>query len=275
MASTIWKYQNYNAPIQYLFDKQIVEMDISKANISILMSAGKISRETYNELYEAPRHTRQYLVGCMIRDNHSLQGVLNEGLENARHALFDTLGLENSNILHIAKDAVFIIVPMNQRVPDTIPIDHFIAFTKRASFTNYLRLNKLIHFYHSYNITIGLYEYKIRGMSENAQKLHHHFFTQVLIEILTGRQMNGFKVAYEITKQWYEKLSSIDNIALVDYLRRFDSQSLFDLKGFSEFAPFQADYLSESARLYVDPSYNLSLLNDIGNYLLCEAISGI
>ena len=112
MASTIWKYQNYNAPIQYLFDKQIVELDISKANISILMSAGKISRETYNELYEAPRQIRQYQVGCMIRDDPRLQGALNEGLESARHALFDTLGLENSNILHIAKDAVFIIVPM-------------------------------------------------------------------------------------------------------------------------------------------------------------------
>ena len=274
MPSTIWKYQNYNAPIQYLFDKQIVEMDISKANISILMSAGKISRETYNKLYEAPRQIRQYQVGCMIRDDHNLQGVLNEGLENARHALFDILNLENSNILHIAKDAVFIIVPMNMRVPDAIPIDHFVAFTKRNTFTNYLRLNKLVHFYHSYSIPSGSYTYKIRGMNENAQKLHHNFFTQVLIEILTSRQLNGFKTAYEATKHWYEKLSDND-VALVDYARRFDSQSLFDLIGFSDFAPFQADYLSDSAKWYVDFSYNLSLLNDIGNYLLSEAISGI
>ena len=274
MSSTIWKYQNYNAPIQYLFDKQIVEMDIAKANISILMSAGKISREIYNELYSAPRMERQYQIGCMIRDNRSLQGVLNEGLENARHTLFDILGLENSNILHIAKDAVFIIIPMNMRVPDAIPIDQFITFTKRDTFTNYLRLNKLVHFYHSFNIPTGSSIYKIRGMNESAQKLHYNFFTQVLIEILTSRQLNGFKVAYENTKHWYENLSRND-ISLVDYARRFDSQSLFDLKGFSDFAPFQADYLSESAKWYVDFSYNLSLLNDIGNYLLSEAISGI
>ena len=277
MASTIWKYQNYNAPIQYLFDKQIVEMDISKANISILMSAGKISRETYNELYEAPRMIRQYQIGCMIRDNPSLQSVLNDGLENARHYLFDILGLENSNILHIAKDAVFVIVPMSKNIPESVSIDHFITFTKRGTYTNYLRLNKLVHFYHSYDIAKGIYQYKIRGMNEHAQQLHHHFFTQALIEILTARQMNGFKVAYEATKTWYENLALcvITCICPVDYLRRFDSQSLFDLTGFSEFATFQADYLSDSAKTHVDPSYNLSLLNDIGNYLLCEAISGI
>ena len=272
--STFWRYSNYNAPVNYLFDKQIVEMDISKANINILMDRGAISYEDYNDLLQADRMFRQYIIGCLIRDKPEIQEILNQGLMDAREALFNILGLENSNILHIAKDAVFVVASLSQNIPEEIPITGFIRFTKRSSHTSYLRLNRLIHFYYSYDMVNGTDSWKIRGMNQTAQEQHRSGFTQILTGILRNKQVAGTKAAYDQCKFYYEQLAS-GKPMMVPYARRFDSQSLFDLKIDSGFAPFQAEYLSETMEPFVDPSYNLSLLKDIGNYLLCEAMSGL
>ena len=272
--STFWRYSNYNAPVNYLFDKQIVEMDISKANINILMDRKAISYDDYADLMNADRMIRQYTIGCLIRDKPEIQEILNQGLMDAREALFNILNLENSNVLHIAKDAVFVVVPLSQNIPEEIPITGFIRFTKRSSHTSYLRLNRLVHFYYSYDVINSIDHWKIRGMNQTAQEQHQSGFTQILTGILRSKQVAGTKAAYDQCKFYYEQLAS-GKPMMVPYTRRFDSQSLFDLKIDSGFAPFQAEYLSETMEPFVDPSYNLSLLKDIGNYLLCEAMSGL
>lgn len=270
MASKLWQYQNYNAPVYYLFDKQITEYDISKANISILLDCGKLSLDEYDRLLMADRMQRQYHIGLMIRDDPSLQESLNEGLARARESLFNQMDLEDSNVLHIAKDAVFVISAMNAMMPNDIRVSSHVIFTKRSEFNNYLRLNRLIHFYHSYDIFSANTSYKIRGMNEMAQSLHEKFFIRTLNEILNMRQLNGFKAAYECCRKWYHDICNHE--VSVDFARRFDSLSRFDLKSDSEFSIFQADYLSDGAEIMVDPSYNLGLLSGIGNSLLCEAI---
>ena len=272
--STFWRYSNYNAPVNYLFDKQIVEMDISKANINILMDKKAISYDDYADLVNADRMVRQYIIGCLIRDKPEIQEILNQGLMDAREALFNILNLENSNVLHIAKDAVFVVVPLSQNIPEEIPITGFIRFTKRSSHTSYLRLNRLVHFYYSYDVINSIDHWKIRGMNQTAQEQHASGFTHMLAGILRSKQVAGTKAAYDQCKFYYEQLASGEPL-MVPYARRFDSQSLFDLKIDSGFAPFQAEYLSETMEPFVDPSYNLSLLKDIGNYLLCEAMSGL
>ena len=272
--STFWRYSNYNAPVNYLFDKQIVEMDISKANINILMDRKAISYDDYADLMNADRMIRQYTIGCLIRDKPEIQEILNQGLMDAREALFNILNLENSNVLHIAKDAVFVVVPLSQNIPEEIPITGFIRFTKRSSHTSYLRLNRLVHFYYSYDVINSIDHWKIRGMNQTAQEQHASGFTHMLAGILRSKQVAGTKAAYDQCKFYYEQLASGEPL-MVPYARRFDSQSLFDLKIDSGFAPFQAEYLSETMEPFVDPSYNLSLLKDIGNYLLCEAMSGL
>ena len=281
--STFWRYSNYNAPVNYLFDKQIVEMDISKANINILMDRKAISYDDYADLVNADRMVRQYMIGCLIRDKPEIQEILNQGLMDAREALFNILNLENSNVLHIAKDAVFIVVPLAQNIPNEIPISGFVKFTKRSSYTSYLRLNRLIHFYYTYNMITGTDSWKIRGMSQVSQEQHYNGFCIPITSILRKRQVAGTKAAYDECKWWYEMIATDgkskfpdgSGICKVELKRRFDSQSLFDLKINSGFAPFQAEYLSDTMKEYVDPSYNLSLLKDIGNYLLCEAMSGL
>lgn len=270
MGSSLWQYQNYNAPVYYLFDKQITEYDISKANINILLDAGKLSLDEYERLLIADRMQRQYQIGCMIRDDPSLQESLNDGLARARESLFNQMDLEDSNVLHIAKDAVFVISAMNSMMPIDIQVSPHVVFTKRSEFTNYLRLNRFIHFYHSYSIFTGTSTYKIRGMNEEAQSLHKDYFTKALVEILNMRQLNGFKAAYECCRKWYHSICNHD--VEVQFARRFDSLSRYDLRSDSEFSIFQANYLSNGAEIMVDPSYNLDLLSKIGNSLLCEAI---
>lgn len=267
----LWEYQNYNAPIEYLFDVHIVEYDISKANISILRDADRISQEEYDYLFQADRSTRQVEIGLKIRRDKSLQEVLNIGLENARRALSDRLNVEDQNVLHIIKDAMFLIFPMGTATPMEIQISDHVRFTVRGIYSNYLRLNRLVHVYHTYNIMTGMIDsFRIRGIGEEMQAKHRDYFTSMIIDILNARQANGFKAAYDVCHKHYMAL--VNRTCNVECAREFNAQSLFSLKFESQFSSFKADYLSENTITMVDPSYNLELLSAIGNDLLCDCI---
>lgn len=269
--TSLWQYHNYNAPVRYLFDKTITEYDISKANISILLDAKKITPEEYVRLADADRMTRQYQIGCMIRDNKSLQTVLNDGFTNARQKLCQILGLEDQNILHIVKDAVFVVDNMNVCRPEVVNVSDVVQFTKRNTFANYLRLGRAVYYYHIYNIINETTAYKVRGIGEVGIQRHSQYFIQILNTILNARQLNGFKWAYDRCRESYQNL--INRSISVEYARRFDAQSMFDLKTISEFSTFQAEYLSAEAETMVDPSFNLEILSFIGNCLLSDEMS--
>lgn len=271
MPTKLWDYSNYNAPVHYLFDMVIAEYDIRRANISILREYGKLNEEKYLELYDADRMYRQYTIGCMIRDDPSIQETLNIGLEESRRKFCEILELGDGNILHIAKDAIFVVSKLIGGIP-TVPevqISRYIKFTLRGYYSNYLRLGKAIHFYHREDI--GGPIYKIRGMGERAQSLHNDHFTKLILDILFMRTMNGSDAAYRKCKEIYMKMynKELD----VECYRRFDSASCFDILPISEFSTFQAMYLSKQTESILDMSYNLEIIDMIGNYLLSDLIT--
>lgn len=266
--TSLYKYANYNAPISYLFDKAICEFDISKANISILREMDVISQKTYEDLKNADRMPRQYFIGCLIRDDPTIQDKLNVGLEMARSKFCKELNLEDTNILHIVKDAIFVVKNMHSgHLPDTVQVSDLVSFTCRGRYTNYLRLFPGMYIYHDRNNP----DLRIRGMGELAQSLHKDYFMQMIRGILDSRQMVGFNAAYNLAKACYSQL--LNRTCPVENMRRFDSNSLYDFKEISTFCKFQADYLSEGAEMMVDPSFNMSILETIGNYLMCDEMS--
>ena len=169
--TNFWRYDHYDAKCDYIFDKQIVEYDIQKANISILHHAGAITDQQYQELYAAGRMIRQYTIGCMQRDNPEIKKILSDGLRDARKRFCERFNLQDYNILHINKDAIFVVFAQYQSAPQSVTIYDNVVFTNRGSYLSYYKLDpfKKIHFYVGMNQE-RVYS-KVRGISSEALDL--------------------------------------------------------------------------------------------------------
>ena len=269
-VSNLWQLDNYNAPITALFDVGIYEYDISKANISVLADAGVISEDQYQTLLRSEREERQISIGLLQRQDPKVTAALHDGIKEARRKLFELLDIEDSNVLHINKDAVFIIKRMADSIKmlsNCIKVGNHTVFTLRSHYNTYFRAGPSLHFYYDYDLMNNIHCYDIRGMSPASKELHSQGFINVLCDILKVQQMSGFAAAYESCRHWYELLSN--PATNIDNKRRFDNASEFDLRYDSVFGTMRADYLSEDTADYVDPSYNLQILSSLANVMLC------
>ena len=273
----LWKNDRYDAKYDYVFGKLITEYDISKANISILHHMGVINEATYNELYNEDRMVRQYSIGMMQKENPNVTTALSEGLRDARRHFCDIMNLDDQNILHINKDAIFVITPIYAGGKQEVSIYDHVKFTNRGSYLAYYRLDpaRSIHCYYGHKIYNDgkIPVSKIRGISDMALEYHKDYFLSML-QMIAGVEVDeGVHKAYEVAQSQAVILSS--NVCRVEYKRRFDSASMYDIKQMSSFARYQAEYLSEGADIMVDPSYNISILARMGNMYLNEMMRQI
>lgn len=299
----LWRNESYDAPVDFVFDRTITEYDISKANISALMQANQITKEEYNYFYSLEKRRREIEVGLKCANDPKLNNVISAVISEARGILCRELGLEDENILHIAKDAIFVISRLSggMKLPEEVQVGEYVKFRKKSTSTSYVRFNRKIMFYHDYDIVHEQGFYKIRGMSQDFQNLHKDFFIQALMDIMNTRVYAGSREAYEKCKQWYANLGSGD-IRFINYLRRFDVETgCFDItnkfkswkigfdknsvtKDFLANLPYQlpkmpydgflAAYVDPSMIPYIDPSYNQNIIATLGNYILIEMING-
>ena len=274
--TNLWKYDHYDAKCEYIFGRKITEYDISKANIAILNHMGFLSEEEYKDLASKDRMQRQYIIGCMQRDNPKVKEALFTGLTEARRNLCENLKLEDHNILHINRDAIFIVDPLFAYHPDSYWLYDHVEFTNRGSYLSYYRLDsyRKTHFYVGKSRDIDGNEKvfsKVRGMSAAALELHDGAFRQILERAAEIEIDYGCLEAYKYSQEKFNFLLNTDDIR---YLRRFDSTSRFDIKNeVSRFASYQADYLRDVDVEMIDRSYNLYIIAKMGNMYMSELMA--
>lgn len=271
--TTLWKYSHYDANLDFVFDKKIVEYDISKANISVLASYGVIDEKEYKFLLGEDRMVRQYVIGCKIRDDPKISDILKDGIAESRRIFIEKLDLMGLNILHINNDAIFVIWPQYHKAPEEVKISDYIKFTSRGVYSSYYRIDgfRNIHMYYGYSSDKDVC--KIRGIGEYALSLHEDYFLRILNNIARVQVTQGVKEAYAFIKDQ----ATILNSDVADYrnFRRFDSQSLFDIKQVSSFSSFQAEYLRDEDKDMVDKTFNLHIIYRIGSMFLNSVLSCI
>lgn len=262
MSGTLWQQANYTKRIDYVFEYSIVEYDIRKANISVLHSMGKLDDSTYQSLMRADRMSRQVFIGNLIASDESIYPALAEGITNARRNLFDQLSIEDADVLHIVNDAVFIIRPIYKSNPPEIRVNEDVVFTLRGKYNSYYNLvpTKNIHMYAT--SVNSEYETMIRGIGESLD-LHDRFFFSVLKEISSTEIDKGVRAAYGLAKSYFRKMANRE--LSYEYYRRFDSLSMFDLTASSNFADYKAMYVLPDAASFVDPWYNMSIIDHMCN----------
>lgn len=250
---------NYTSRIFYLSNIFIYELDIQKANISVLYTKGVISKEVYDKLWNAERMTRQVFIGKLQKDPR-ITTILQAGIAEAKQALFEANQLQPEEILAIKNDAVYII----GRCPAIRDFGN-IHFIPKHVYTGYYRLPhlELYYFYNSVDQTEYL---DVKGIADDKLPLHSAFFLQFLKDLFCTVQTQGVEIAIRLLKLYYNQY--IQRQLPIEHYRKFDFTSEFHYCVRTSIGTgFQIDASSEDQKSLIDISYNLSLLIELQKIL--------
>jgi len=260
--SDLWSQVKYLAPYNYILDTNIVEFDIEKANINVLLYTKTISEETYWQLYNLPKIDREITVGRMIRRNPNMSSILKEGIQEARHRLFEQLQLDNNNVLAINNDAVFVLFNGPYSASD-VQVNELIKFKVKGYYRSFYYLNKK-QFYYSYNPVTNQEGLDIKGIGDYGIEKCNKFI-KILCDIFYSYLSGGIYKAYETASIVYDNYCK--KRYDVDVYRRLDSMARFDINTISNYCTFQADTLDmQFTRNAINPYYNEIILRTLLSY---------
>lgn len=191
----LWTQGTYlNPNIFYIFNTQIIEYDIRSAGMNIAKDFNLIDNKTYEKLTHMNKSDRVKKLGLMQRSDPSFTSKLNDAFADVRRMFIETNNLDNSNIISIKKDAMFV----TKECDDTNFLDH-IEFRPKNTYTSYVRLNRKLELYYNTDVI------DIKGMSDENKELHKDYMIKTI-------------------NKFFSKMESEDPIHVIDYLRRFIDQ---------------------------------------------------
>lgn len=252
----LFKEKYYTINLGFLFNNYIREYDISKANINVLFAKGVINQELYMKLYNGDRMYRQVYIGKMIQNNEKIQEVLNEGLIEYKQKFFEANGINDSDIISIKNDAVFIL----NKTPSVLTFDN-ITFVLRNTYTSFMKINEL-EFYYGADMNNEVID--IKGIKDKDLEMYHTDFLNIVIDFFRHVQMNG----PEITLQYITSvINSYVNLELpINTYRRFNSSNEYSLSGLTTAYGISQLLDTYQNRRSIDISYNLNILRVMHMY---------
>lgn len=184
----------------YCFNTQIIEYDIQSAGLSILAQSKVLDDQKISELENMPKTSRVVAIGMMIRDNPEYQKVISDGLMNARKSFIEENHLNDTDIICIKKDALFVTKKCSSLMINGV------KFRAKNKWRSYLKLGKVEFFFQD------RLKYQINGLGTMATDYHKNGLIKTIIEII-DRISNGDKsvrhmVMHFISQYKEEKLPS-------------------------------------------------------------------
>ena len=252
----LWKFDNYTAQINMLYNVYIYEYDISKANINILYSKNIIDKQTYDYLYSAERMKRQIYIGNLQKDPKISQ-ALKDGFIEYRHKLFMANNIQDYEVLSIKKDAIYII---SRRLQNTSFV--LVNFIEKNWYSGFYKVKNL-ELYYRYNKMNDEEALDVKGINDNKLILHNAFMS-FLKDLFYTLQCSGISTALALLKDFY--LSYINRVLPIEYYREFNISSEYRTMGtkYSRYAIITGTDINLNI---VDISYNLSILIELQKIL--------
>ena len=122
--SNLYNKINYVTDRDVILGGNIIEYDISKANINILRAFDQLDQDTYDKLLYADQFdkmVREVYIGMQIKRETEAMGLktnsmsrsktyntIKDGIIEAKKRLFETNRLQDDEIIRIANDAVYV-----------------------------------------------------------------------------------------------------------------------------------------------------------------------
>lgn len=193
----------------YIISADIVEYDIKSAGLSISKYYNLLDNDILDELYALPKHERHVHIGKLCRDNKEYNEALKQGFINIRKEFFEANNIEDSDVLSIKKDAIFLLRRVN-----VTKFGDCVEFTNKNEYTSYYYINRKEFYNNSERLDV-------KGISDKQLELHRDYMLDFLhnifnmLETCTNdvviKELVGFSDAYknkELEVGYYRELNS-------------------------------------------------------------------
>lgn len=244
----------YTAPISYIIGTYIREYDISKANINILYHENKLKQTQYNFLYSCPKIQREIYIGKMIKNNPELYTVLKNGIRKFRVKLYTSNSLNDSDILSIKNDALFIIDKelMNTKFDN-------IQFLLKNIYTSYYKIYNMEFYFDRINDKLD-----VKGMGDSL-KYHEEYFGDLLKFLMSEAETHSPEVFIKTIRECIN--SFVHYEYPIQYYREFNNRSNYKSKIRIANESYYMNTLPEdSDPSMIDISFNYGILYTLYSY---------
>lgn len=262
MSGLLYKFNNYISHYSNIINSDIKCYDIKQANINILYDAGVLDDELYNKLSTCRKIDREVYIGKMIKKNKKLSAVLDNGFLQARKDLFEANDINDSDVLSIKKDAVYLI-----EKPLTITRFNSIYFRLTDEYTSFYRLKNLELYYNGRTDILS-----VKGIGDETLNAYHNDHFCLLLKAifkLAEKQdlefmMNAMKkfismyLNFEMDIECYREFNRISS-----YRLKFDSAIIFNTKVNSIGTMYIDNSMKYKYKEYLDISYNYNILLEL------------
>lgn len=262
---SLCRQKKYRSNVKFIIDCNIVEYDITAANVSILTDRGIISNSDRELLMELPKLDREIAIGMQLRDNKINYDEIATGIADAKCELMRLNNFSDEDIFLIDNDALYII---NKPLAKNLQVGKYTSFRVDNIWSSYCRLSNSIELFYFYNRYQNVEKFRAKGLGASAS-LHQNFFISFLKELFFTAQNSGIKDAIEFLQNFYK--AYIDKTLDIGFYREFTSagryaaniSSITNSKYYMDTVyPFQVNDL--------DISYNAAVLREIMGYLYNE-----
>lgn len=266
MISKLYEKVNYVSGLRFIFSNYIREYDLSKANINILYSKGAIDTSMYNRLMVASREERQITIGLLELRNRELINVKADGIIEAKKMLFEANNIEDSDILSIKNDAVFVI----NKVLRYTKFGNYIDFKLKNTFMNFVYLGG-IEVYYGYNKISGIENIQTKGLGKKAY-LHKDFMIDFIIYIISEIEVGNIASAVSCYTDFFNDY--INGKLDIGYYREFNSESMYSIIN-SPYKVFHADNDEFTKTHVINMNYNMNILRELFGYISDQYFTSI
>lgn len=249
-----YEREYYTMQIPFMVSCNITEYDMSKANISVLLASGLISKEEYDKLYNMPRMERQITIGKMQINNEKIKQGLKNGFAHYRKLFIESNGLQDSDILSIKKDAIFVI----NKEPRICEFDNYIRFTPKNRYTSFFKILGL-EFYYLLDRLNGIENLDVKGISDDKLLLHGDYMVQFLCIVFEALNSRSPEEIIDIIVKFSERY--LNRELDLGYYREFNADSGFRVS--MKNTQYLMDFALEEEKQYINISYNYKLIQEL------------
>lgn len=215
MTSKLYTKTLYlNKDIDYLFQNEIIEYDVKEAGYNIIKYYKLLSDDKIRLLDSYPTKEQRHIkIGLYQREDKEFANTLSEKFSDVRRMFFEVNNIEDSDIVSIKKDAIFI----KNKYCSKCKFDN-IDFRVKNRYTSYLYLDNN-EFYFDKN------KVDVKGLNDDVVLKHKDYMLDFLHTFVKLVENGNNKITINRFKQFidYYRNRELD----INYYRELNKRSMF------------------------------------------------